>query len=539
MLLKTNVQLNYITMRKLFTLLTTLALLCAVGCEEQGDDNVNPNDKPNTEQPEEKPEEKPEDGSGDTEKPEDQTPDDNPSISDTPLADIPCAANEILYTTKYDLPIELGNTQGFGGNLVYNTYENGVGRLTFGNDVTAIPASGFKNCNSIENIKLPDGLTSVGYHAFYGCASLKELFIPDSVNSIGTQALAYCTGLQKIYMSSNITSWGWSIFEGCTQDLYYAGYMPNFQHSESGLFYGSKFESVEFASDIVYIGKYAFYGCSNLKYIVIPDSLTSVEPHAFDGCTSLAKFMGKNTSEDGRCIVINGELDAFAPAELTEYTIPDGVTSVGDYAFYNCSNITKITIPEGVAAIGDNAFDGCSCLVEVYCNAVYPPEIGSEVFKYTPNNRIINVPRNSLDDYNAVPNWRRYLVQVNTDKLHVGDLVDFGGARGVVYYVSKSSVEAVSIIGGGFLNYDEAVTWCSNYGKGWHLPTRQEAYRIITKSTTISTTLSSNGYTPLGNKFYWTSSKDLAGSRIIMPLTREVYDSGAHICGTRAVYSLK
>ncbi len=262
------------------------------------------------------------------------TPDDGEEELPTegnPLENVTCASNEILYTTKYGLPIELGNTQGFGGNLVYNTYENGIGRLTFGNDVTAIPNSAFKDCNSMEYIKLPDGVTWIGQQAFDGCSSLVELYIPDSVTYLYYKALANCHSLQKIYISKNIKTWGHSMFEGCTGTLYYDGFMYGFDNAEAGIFYGSKFEKVEFAEGITSIGKKAFYNCANLTSVTIPDSVTSIGGSAFYGCKS-----------------------------LTSITISDSVTSIGDYAFSGCDSLTSITIPDSVTSIEGSAFFGCT-----------------------------------------------------------------------------------------------------------------------------------------------------------------------------------
>ena len=77
------------------------------------------------------------------------------------------------------------------------------------------------------------------------------------------------------------------------------------------------------------IGNYAFYGCSSLTSVTIPNGVTSIGNYAFYGCSS-----------------------------LTSITIPDGVTSIGIYAFYGCSSLTSITIPDGVTSIGDWAFYG-------------------------------------------------------------------------------------------------------------------------------------------------------------------------------------
>lgn len=206
-----------------------------------------------------------------------QEPDDKPSVSDTPLADIPCAANEILYTTKYDLPIELGNTQGFGGNLVYNTYENGIGRLTFGNDVTAIPEKAFYNCNSMESIKLPDGIKSVGAYAFRNCSSLTtfcgKLASEDGacliVNGV-LEAFAFGSGRTEYIIPDSVTKIGGRAFYGC-----------------------SSLTSITIPDNVTSIGMCAFCECSRLVSIIIPDKVTEIGYCAFSNCTSLTSVYCK------------------------------------------------------------------------------------------------------------------------------------------------------------------------------------------------------------------------------------------------------
>ncbi|MBE5747485.1 MAG: leucine-rich repeat domain-containing protein [Clostridiales bacterium] len=87
----------------------------------------------------------------------------------------------------------------------------------------------------------------------------------------------------------------------------------------------------------------AFYGCSSLTEIVIPEGVTSIGDGAFRGCTS-----------------------------LTSVVIPERVTSIGGYAFYGCSSLTEIVIPEGVTNIGDYAVYGCTNLT-IYCEAEEKP----------------------------------------------------------------------------------------------------------------------------------------------------------------------
>ena len=122
---------------------------------------------------------------------------------------------------------------------------------------------------------------------------------------------------------------------------------------------------IMFDSAVTSIGESAFAGINNLTSITIPGSVTEIGMNAFIACSSLTSFYGKYASKDGRCLVVDGVLNSFAPAGLTEYTIPNSVTEIGDYAFYNCTSLTSVTIPNSVTSIGFSAFQSCTALTSV------------------------------------------------------------------------------------------------------------------------------------------------------------------------------
>ena len=371
---------------------------------------------------------------------------DIPDDPNNPLNRLTCAPNEILYTTTNNLVIELGSTQGFGGNLLSNTYENEVGKLTFSNDVTAIPQEAFDNCRSMEYIKMPykiksirkrafnlcvnlksvtipDGVTSIGEKAFDFCNSLASITIPDSVTSIEDHAFYNCTSLTRVDYKGILSSWTKICFSTCTANpcnngakLYLNGIeltditIPSDVTEIKNLFSGcTSITSVIIPNSVTSIGKYAFCDCTSLTSITIPDSVTSIGYAALFNCSSLTSV----TIPDS--VTLIGGFAFKNCHSLTSVTIPDSVTSIGRAAFSLCTSLTSITIGDGVTSIGDGAFYKSTSLSEVYCKPLAPPtplivseSLGWYAFDGNASGRKIYVPRESVEAYKSAQYWRNY-----------------------------------------------------------------------------------------------------------------------------------
>ena len=118
------------------------------------------------------------------------------------------------------------------------------------------------------------------------------------------------------------------------------------------------------------IGNYAFYRCSSLTSVDIPDGVTSIGNGAFEICHSLTSI----TIPDSVTSIGNG---AFSECRsLTSVTIPDGVTSIGNNAFYRCSRLTSVTIPGSVTSIGERAFEDCDSLKIITFEGTVPENRG-------------------------------------------------------------------------------------------------------------------------------------------------------------------
>lgn len=123
--------------------------------------------------------------------------------------------------------------------------------------------------------------------------------------------------------------------------------------------------SVVIPSGVVSLQHGVFKNCSNLESVTIGSSVASISHNVFGDCPSLAEFKGKHATADGRALIMNGVLYAVAPAGLTNFDIPMGVTKIEGQAFWCCDNFTTITIPNSVKTIGSQAFYGCNSLTDI------------------------------------------------------------------------------------------------------------------------------------------------------------------------------
>jgi hypothetical protein len=350
----------------------------------------------------------------------------------------------------------------FGGNVFCNTGFTSLPKLP--ESLTVIPKSMFYECTQLTSIEIPENITIIEECAFGRCP-ISEIEIPASVTHIGVAAFANCKNITDLTIPDNVTEIGFNAFNGCS-NLKTVKLSANITSLNQGIFTEcSSLESVIIPNGVKSIGKFAFEGCSSLGSINLPETLEEIGEQAFFGCSSLKQlFIPKNFVRFGKdenntywsfiygctsltSVVVDKDNHVFDSrdncnaiietasntlvAGCITTTIPEGIITIGSWAFggfkdltsislpnslnrieqaaFNGSGLREIIIPENVTYIGAYAFSSCNSLKEFYCYAEKVPEAESSAFGNTNLKEVtLHVPAASVSAYQATEPWKNF-----------------------------------------------------------------------------------------------------------------------------------
>lgn len=286
-----------------------------------------------------------------------------------------------------------------GANSIINNYPTAT-RVIIPNTVTNIADGAFFKIENLKEVEIPSSVKSIGTNAFYLCDNLNSViidtvykwYIGDSLDSMNT-AIANSDILNPQIMATYLKG-----------NEYFEKYLTRSDELLAGLYDADgtmlcswEDSGIEITTNYINPNDYGASTVSpyyvitnnypNTTKVVIPESVTSIGGYSFYNCNSLTEIIISDN-------VISIGNSAFNNCtNLTFIVIPESVTSIGGAAFYKCSSLTKITIPDNVTSIGNGAFDGCINLAEIKMSKNLTT-INMYAFNYCTNLTSITIPEN-------------------------------------------------------------------------------------------------------------------------------------------------
>ena len=241
-------------------------------------------------------------------------------------------------------------------DYLYNSYEGVVTiPATVSHEgktypVTAIGSNAFRNCQGLTNVVIPSSVRTVGECAFWNCNSLKEIYIGKGVNAIGEMAFRDCMSLEKVEIE-DMASYARINFESFDSSP--------FCYSCKMYYQGEEVTELNIPGIASRIGNYAFCACHDITSVTIGEGVTTLGDYAFFDCPALTRVTLPGTLEKiGVC--------SFAMNEaFTDVTFGDGLKSIDGSAFYGCTGLRSLSFPASLDSIHYAAFAFCESVEQL------------------------------------------------------------------------------------------------------------------------------------------------------------------------------
>ncbi len=265
--------------------------------------------------------------------------------------------NVVIPSATNGFPVtSIGNGAFSNGQMIYSRLTSFI----LPDSITNIGNSAFGNCHGLTNFTFGAGVIAIGTNAFQGCSGLTNIALPASVTAIGNQAFTACGRLTAINVDAANPAFS-SV----------AGILFNRDQTRLIQFPGGLAGSVVVSNTVTSIGSWAFAYNSGITNVAVPASVTNIGFEAFKYCSRLAAITVDTNNPAYGCLdgvlfdQTGATLIQFPEGKTGAYTVPDGVVSIANEAFYYCTNLTGIVLPAGVASIGNSAFANCTRLASI------------------------------------------------------------------------------------------------------------------------------------------------------------------------------
>lgn len=311
-----------------------------------------------------------------------------------------------------------------------------------GHTVMAIAADAFRGCTSLESIYLQPTITSVGNYAFAECPALTAIDL-SSVTTLGTNVFEGCSALRDVTLSDQLTALPDETFRNCSA-LQSINLPASVASIGNRAFNGSNLYFINLPAAVATVGTQAFMGNANLRVVTINGAVESFGEDAFRGCNAISRtdFNGEfadwfginfenalaNPAARSRNLVINN-------AAISKVVVPEGVTTIKQFAFFNNNLIDTIVLASSVTGIDSNAFFRNTNLKRIIIMGD-PAEITVHEFAFENVNKD-NVVVEVLCEYLPMAEWNGFThivglgVPVLTLVQHPGGVIRFSDDDGI------------------------------------------------------------------------------------------------------------
>lgn len=276
------------------------------------------------------------------------------------------------------------------GNFAFYECEN-LQSISIPNSVKSIGAAAFSDCKKLQSIVLPNGITRIEGNTFDRCYKLENVTIPNTVTSIGMEAFSRCDALKNIDIPSSVTKMERRAFKWCG--------LLSVHISDIAAWCAISFED-EYSNPICG-SSHLIVGEEEITDLVIPEGITSISEFAFQCAYHLKSVTFSNT-------VTSIGADAFRGCHIENVTWGNNIESIGDRAFYLCSYLTNIELPESLTYLGKEVFFGCGAVTSISCKAVTPPSCGDNPFTDIHKSLPLRVPAKSIEAYKSADMWKEF-----------------------------------------------------------------------------------------------------------------------------------